>query len=144
MTLTPDDLDGIGRQLAKHEGFSPVVYKDTMGQNTIGYGILVDPPGGITIEEAKYLRDNRVRWRDEELSQRDWYRNLAGPRKWVIVNMSYQLGVEGVRKFHKMIAAIVKEDWNTAADEMLNSAWHTQTPKRCEELAAQMRNGSYP
>ena len=144
MTLTPDDLDGIGRQLAKHEGFSPVVYKDTRGQSTIGYGILIDPPGGITIEEGRYLRDNRIRERDEALSRYDWYKKLAGPRKWAIVDMSYQLGVEGVRAFHKMISAIVREDWNAAADEMLASAWHAQTPKRCEEVAAQLRSGGYP
>jgi lysozyme len=47
--------------LEKEEGFVPHVYKDHLGYWTIGHGILVDERkgGGITIEESRYLLNNR-------------------------------------------------------------------------------------
>ena len=52
------------------------------------------------------------------------------------------MGVDGVAAFHDMIAAIRIRDWATASKQMLNSAWHTETPARCEELASLMETGA--
>ena len=57
----------------------------------------------------------------------------------VIIEMCFQLGYR-VAKFKKMWEALKKEDYVTASKEMLDSNWHKQTPKRCEELAREMWN----
>ena len=55
--------------------------------------------------------------------------------------MAYQLGVEGVMKFKKMIAALQNGDYDRAADEMADSLWAKQTPSRAQRLMTLMRIG---
>ena len=45
-----------------------------------------------------------------------------------------------------MIAAVEAGDWNRAADEAINSTWHSQTPTRSTHLANVFRNqtSNYP
>ena len=53
--------------------------------------------------------------------------------------MVFQLGKTGVSKFKKMLKALKKKDYKEAANQMLDSKWHTQTPERAEGLASLMR-----
>ena len=53
--------------------------------------------------------------------------------------MSYQMGVNGVSKFRKMITNMKDENWSKAADEMLDSLWARQTSNRANRLAAIVR-----
>ena len=75
------------------------------------------------------------------LGEYRWYRLLDGTRKGVIINMVYQMGLGGVLKFKKMIAAIEEKDYNAAAIEMMDSAWFRQTPNRANRLIETMRTG---
>ena len=52
--------------------------------------------------------------------------------------MCFQLGKRGVQKFVKMLLALEERDYKTASLEMLDSKWHSQTPKRCKELSQLM------
>ena len=54
--------------------------------------------------------------------------------------MVFQLGIGGVSKFKKALKAVGEEDWDTAADEMLDSKWATQTPERATELSSIIRS----
>ena len=56
--------------------------------------------------------------------------------------MAYQMGVDGLFKFKKMIAALGKGDWNEAAHQALDSRWAKQTPARAERHAAVIANGN--
>ena len=38
-----------------------------------------------------------------------------------------------------MIVAILKEDWNEASVQMLDSRWFKQTPNRVERMATMMK-----
>ena len=58
----------------------------------------------------------------------------------IITEMCFQLGKPRVMKFKNMWEGIRNQDWNKAADEMIDSAWHKQTTKRCESLAETMRS----
>ena len=62
-------------------------------------------------------------------------------RRDVLFEMCYQLGIVGVLKFKKMLAAIRDKDFAAASKAMLDSEWHKQTPERCKELAAIMLTG---
>lgn len=65
----------------------------------------------------------------------------AGVRADVVMNMAFNLGVLGVLKFRKMHQAILADDYDTAAAEMLNSRWSAQVKGRAVELARRMRSG---
>ena len=54
--------------------------------------------------------------------------------------MVFQLGKMGVSKFSKMWKAIDKQDYEEAANQMLDSRWHKQTKSRAESLATIMRS----
>ena len=62
--------------------------------------------------------------------------DLPQPVSEVILEMVYQLGTNGVRKFSNMWKAMREKRWKDAATEMKDSRWHKQTTKRCESLAA--------
>jgi GH24 family phage-related lysozyme (muramidase) len=59
--------------------------------------------------------------------------------KGVICEMCFQLGKPRVMKFKKMWEGLEAGDYNKAADEMIDSAWHKQTTSRCESLAELVR-----
>lgn len=63
------------------------------------------------------------------------------PRQDILTSMGYQMGVEGLTGFHHMLSAIVDEDWDEAAAQMMDSNWATETPERASRHAAVMRNG---
>ena len=62
-------------------------------------------------------------------------------RKAILMDMVYQLGMNNVMKFSKMLDALKDMDYDRASAEMLDSRWHSQTPKRCELLASRMKLG---
>jgi lysozyme len=69
--------------------------------------------------------------------------SIDSVRADVLVNMAFNMGVNGLLKFKKMIAAIDDRNYDEAAIEMLNSRWAVQVGKRANELSKQMRTGEY-
>jgi lysozyme len=67
---------------------------------------------------------------------------LSDPRQAVILDMSFNLGLNGLLEFKEMLAALKAGDYERAADEMLNSKWAQQTGRRAVENAYIMRNNS--
>ena len=53
--------------------------------------------------------------------------------------MCYQMGCNGTSNFKKALKNMDDENWEGAADEMINSRWHNQTTERCENHAYVMR-----
>ena len=54
--------------------------------------------------------------------------------------MVFQLGMGGVSKFKKMWKALKQNNYQIASEEMLDSRWAKQTPKRAEELSNVMKS----
>ena len=139
-------FEEVKERIKKHEGFVNKIYLDSLGKATIGYGHLITPNDNFEegVEYSKELLDevfNRdfliaKRDADELLQDISIVENAHG----IIIEMVFQLGKTGVSKFKKMFTALSVEDYNEAANQMLDSQWRKQTPKRCEELAEQMRS----
>ena len=55
--------------------------------------------------------------------------------------MAYQIGVNGLLKFKKMISAIEFGDWEEAERQALDSKWAKQTPARAHRHAKVIRTG---
>ena len=121
-------------RIRKHEGCRLEPYEDSVGVLTVGYGRnLRDVPFTQTEVELMFETDFRRATKGAEDFQ--FYEHLNEARKGVVIEMVFQLGAAGVSKFIKFRAASMRHDWETAAIEMLDSKWHSQTPERAKELA---------
>lgn len=117
-------------------------YKCTAGKTTIGYGRNLEDKG-ITASEAEEMLLTDMCEVEERLFGEGLFSGLNDARKAVLINMGYQLGVSGLFKFKKMIAALDRKEYELAAKEMLNSRWAMQTPNRAKELSDQMFTGEF-
>jgi lysozyme len=133
------------RQLRADEGERANVYQDSLGYWTIGVGRLVDPAkkgGGLRSDEIAYLLNNDVDDRIEALTRKlPWFQDLDDARRGVLLNMAFQLGVEGLLGFKSTLQLVMEGKYENAAHAMLQSKWAAQTPARAKRLAEQMRSG---
>ena len=67
------------------------------------------------------------------------FNDLPDEVRLIVANMMFNLGAKRLSGFSRLLAAIEKEDWNSAADEMVDSKWHRQVPERSGRLIARMR-----
>ena len=126
--------------LKRHEGFRSKMYRDSLGVWTIGYGLNLE--SGITEEEAAYLLDMRVRKIEEILNKSLYFWDELSPiRKEVLINMAYNLGVDGLYKFRTTLRLIGEKRYEEASNQMLNSLWARQVPNRARELSNLMKDG---
>ena len=122
------------------EGLRLKPYRCTAGKLTIGYGRNLDDCG-ITEEEAEYLLMHDLEKAEKDAEKFPVYSKLNQTRKDVLIEMVFNLGYTRLSKFKKMFEALEKGDYSEAANQMLDSSWHTQVGKRAERLAYFMRIG---
>lgn len=135
------------RQLKGDEGVKAHAYQDHLGFWTIGIGRLVDarkPGSGLRPQEITFLLNNDIDDRIDQLGRRlPWFLDLDPARQGVLLNMSFQLGVDGLLGFKNTLKLVERGDYAQAADNMLLSKWATQTPERARRMAEQMRSGQW-
>jgi lysozyme len=135
-----EELKLIIKDIKKHEGFEPKVYKCTEGYDTIGYGFAIKD---LVLD--KDVADLILMKKLHKLLQRiviafPWFKDIDDTAKAVIVNMCYQLGLSGFSKFKKTIYLLETEQYEEASVEMLDSLWAKQTPNRAKELSETLRS----
>lgn len=138
------DTDKLVSELERDEGCVLHAYNDHLGYTTIGVGRLLDQRrgGGISQDEAEYLLANDIERVTRALQERvDCFNDLDDVRQRSLVNMAFQLGIGGLLKFKKMLAAMDDEQWSTAANEALDSRWSQQTPERAKRIAYMIETG---
>lgn len=134
----------LAAELTRDEGNVLHGYADSEGYLTIGIGRLIDARkgGGISPEESLYLFGHDVDKVEAGLDRRlPWWRTLSEVRQRVLANMCFNLGIDGLLGFPKMLAKARAGDFEGAADEMKDSAWHSQVGDRALRLEAMMRRG---
>jgi len=137
-------IEKLKKQLVKHEGEVNHAYKDSEGYLTIGVGRLIDKEkgGGISHDEAMYMLDNDIK---KIIGQCDrefyWFDDLDENRKIVILNMVFNLGINGFKKFKQTIRFIESKMYDDASVEMLDSTWSKQVGRRATELSDIMKKG---
>jgi lysozyme len=135
-------MSALEETIKRHEGYRAKPYQDLEGVWTIGFGRNLEDRG-IREDEALLMLRNDIREAEGHLlrlfaeESREWTE-----RRWnALVNMMFNLGATSFSGFKKMIEAIRAEDWDTAAEEMLDSKWAKQVKGRALELAEMVRNG---
>lgn len=133
--------DKLKELLIYHEGLKLKPYKDSVGKLTIGVGRNLEDVG-ITEQEALYLLDNDI---SKVVSYCrtafPWFNGLCDTRQNVVASLIFNIGAKGFSEFKKLIAAIERQDFDAAANEMKLSRWASQVGKRAVELADMMRSG---
>lgn len=142
--------------LKKHEGFRSKCYKCTAGKLTVGYGYNLEAnplnltqamineiiKKGVTKEYAENLLKMMVIDITKTLQARvEGFEKLDEARRWVLINMAYNLGIGGLLKFKNTLLLIRNGKYEQAAAGMLNSLWAKQVKGRASELAKIMRDG---
>jgi lysozyme len=128
-------------ELRRHEGFEARPYRDSVGVLTVGYGwnLESDP---MCREAAEVQMKCKLADIEQLLMSRyDWYPNLSQARKDVVLNMCYNLGIDGFGKFRNTIWLIQNSRFQEASREMLNSKWAEQVGGRARTLADNMDKG---
>jgi len=127
--------------LKREEGVKRFPYKCTAGKLTIGVGRNLEDVG-LSSAEIDYLLANDIsRVIHAVMGSIGFFSELNEARQRALINMGFQLGVNGLLKFKNMLKSMSEDDFETAAMESLNSKWAKQTPNRAARIAEQIRSG---
>jgi lysozyme len=148
--------------LSLNEGRKSVRYFDIKDIETIGVGFNLRRADARDIIEGMGLDFDEVLAGDTPLSEAQidqlleeelaaaidharavipTFDALVTPRQIVLADMAFNMGRAGLSRFRKMIAAIGREDWDNAADEMIDSRWYREVGNRAKRNVEVMRTG---
>lgn len=138
--------------LVQHEGMKFVVYDDATGlplkigdtlkgNPTLGIGCnLVEPVSQAVVD---LLYAERVTPLIGALSNSyPWFPALDPVRQRAMIDMAFNVGLGGLQKSPKMLAAMAARDYHTASVEMLDGEWSVQVGQRAIDLAEMIRSGA--
>lgn len=134
----------IKEMIQLHEGYMPTVYLDTVKVPTAGYGHAFHLGSKIPHKVAELLFEHDfdgVKKDYEILAANNGGLVLDPVRRAVLMDMLFNMGMVRVNQFKKMFRAILKGDYATAAEEMLDSKWAKQVGPRAIRLAKMMKTG---
>jgi lysozyme len=127
-----------------HEGYSEKMYTCPAGYLTIGYGFNLETNTMCKEAAEAQLRCDIDRTEQQMLETIPEFKGVLGPRRAALIDMGYNLGVPGLRKFRKMWAAIGQRDWEKAAKEAVDSKWYTQVGSRGVRIVNIIKSGHWP
>lgn len=139
------DMSALKAEIERDEGFVSEAYTDSLGYLTIGIGRLVDKRrgGGISKDEAYILLENDIKRIVIAFDIHfPWWVNLSDARQRALINMAFQLGVSGLQKFKKMLAALEEGKYQEACREGLDSKWaKSDSPERANRITKMILDG---
>jgi lysozyme len=135
--------------IKKHEGYQEFPYKDSRGILTVWYGHNLEakplcPEATAALQTAASAQlqsdlSSALQWCESQA----WYSSLNPPRQAVVVDMVYNIGIEGFSQFHHLIGCLAAGDYAGASAQMLSSLWAQQVPNRAKEDSAIMLQGTF-
>ena len=144
------NIDKLREQLKIDEGCVYEIYNDHLGYPTFGIGHLVresDPENGSPLgTEISEDRVNEAFDADIEIVLSDCnilypdFEDLPEEVQQIVANMMFNLGRPRLSKFAGMKRGVDARDWDSAADEMVDSRWYRQVGRRAERLVDRMRD----
>ncbi len=162
--ITPAFREIIFKQLSIHEGLRLNPYRDTKGYWTIGIGHCIDPKitgdeysfdhfmsNGCSNEEAMNLFNRDLNNVIYQLDRRIvWWPWLDEIYQRILIDMCFNLGINGLCNFKRMLDHLSNFNYEAAADEMMYqdgrtknalSDWYKETGSRSRRLVKWMREG---
>ena len=149
------DIAALKTMLIYYEGEELTVYADSGGL-TVGIGHHALPTDNLRLGQT-ISKDRSHAFFMQDVAKAitvatqavDNFHSLNAARQNVIIGMVFQLGRGGVMSFQHFRASVNNGDYEQASLGMLYadiqtrrpSRWYQQTPKRCADMAEQMRTG---
>ena len=143
------NVEQLREQLKIDEGCVYEIYNDHLGYPTFGIGHLVresDPENGSPIG-TKVSEDRVADAFDDDIGivlsdcnkLYPDFEDLPEEAQQIIANMMFNLGRPRLSKFVGMKRGVDAKDWDSAADEMVDSRWYRQVGARADRLVNRMR-----
>lgn len=134
-------------QLLRHEGLRLRPYICPAGALTIGIGRNLSDKG-ITEAEAMAMLETDiagarvdVEFLLDKFGIERW--KLSQARQDALANMAFNIGRASLAGFKRMFTAILAEDFDVAAAEMLDSKYARDVGDRAVELSIQLCSGQW-
>ena len=144
------NIDQLRKELERDEGVKYEVYLDHMGYPSFGIGHLItddDPECGASVgtkvdsdrvQEAFEADVESVLSDCERLYVQ--FEHLPEEVQLIVANMMFNMGYTRLSKFKGMKRGVDARDWESAADEMVDSKWYRQVTRRADRLVVRMRS----
>jgi lysozyme len=132
--------------ISTHEGRIPYAYQDSLGYWTIGVGHLIDHRKGGALPESiiDALLDYDIQEKRSHLDAAlPWAAALDEVRYAVLLDMCFNLGIQGLLGFTHFLASVQDGQYELASAQMLQSKWATQVKSRATHLSDMMRTGQW-
>ena len=153
----------VAEMIGVNEGVRPKAYKDSLGNMSIGVGFNLEDTSNQPILDSLKLNRDELKSGKRELTDKEisllysysMSRAIEDLKKFdpniktrpknvqmALIDMSFNLGYNKLSTFKKMKAALEKNDYGTAADEMVGSKWYKQVKTRGPRTVALMRSAA--
>lgn len=141
--LALTDMNKAMSYTKKYEGLRLKPYRCSAGKLTIGYGHNLEDVG-ITLEQAEQMLRLDLEYANMECyAAIPAFARLDEARKFVLLDMCFNMGIKKLLTFKKMLAAVEQGFYDRASYEMLDSKWAIQVGGRAAELAEIMKTGEW-
>lgn len=143
--MTADAREQLRRHLLADEGLRLKPYTDTVGKLSIGVGRnLTDV--GISGKEALVLLENDIDKAVMDLVGRfPWVIDVDVVRQVALVNLTFNMGINGVASFVNTMAAAERHDWAAVVEGLKLSKWFRQVQRsRSTRIIEMFRTGAWP
>jgi lysozyme len=160
------------RMLMHDEGVKRDVYRCTAGYLTIGIGRNLETKGlseeeqlrlfgvsGLSSEaviarlaqlslaedEMQFLLKNDIKDCFNSLLVRyPWFAGLGMVPQLAMINLAFNLGMGGLAKFKRALAAMQVGDFKGASEHFAESAWFNQVGNRAKRVCGMLSSGELP
>lgn len=140
---TPPQDDKLTASIKLHEGKRLRPYNDGYGNLTIGWGRNLSSEG-ISDDEANYLLSNDIANATKAAQSFACWSNVSGDdtRRDAFIELVFNLGAGKLVTFTDAIGCLLANDFDGAANALLDSKWAIQqVGQRAHTLAEMIRTG---
>lgn len=148
--------------IAQNEGIRLTAYDDSLGVKTIGVGFNLEKAGAkdrietlgydydsvfagissLTLDDVMTLLSEDVDIAIDEVRRViPGFDTMSPTRRMAFIDMTFNMGATRLAGFKRMIAALKRKDFNTAADEAQDSKWFRTVRRRGPIIVEMIRNG---
>ncbi|MDE2020088.1 MAG: lysozyme [Patescibacteria group bacterium] len=131
-------------ELARDEGRSASLYRDSLGYLTGGVGRLLDPRlgGRFRENEIDLMLSNDINAAYARNRGKPWFESAdTDARRRAFLNMRFQMG-NRLDHFENTLASAARQDWTDAGRRLRQSRWYRETPERAERIIRMLETGS--
>lgn len=145
-------IETLEQMIERHEGYRDRPYDDATGKPvkrgdtiqgylTIGIGHNLEKP--LSRKAILFiLGEDIADAANDCLHHFPWFVDLSQRRRWAMIDLCFNMGIGGLLKFKKFLAAMSLGNYETAANELQDSLWFKQVGVRGPEIVGMIRGSA--